>query len=132
MASTKLQAARKRRPGYTQAKAVDDLIRLARVRNIPVMSRPALLTKISVWENGHEQVSDPYRQLFRELYGRTNEELGFPPEPEDGETDELLARLDMARTVDLAIVQGFAQQVDARGASTGSSAVSPSSTAYAA
>lgn len=113
MAPTKLRAARKRRLGYTQAQAVDDLLRLARVHNIPVMGRTALLTKISVWENGHEHVSEPYQRLFRELYGRKSDELGFPPEPEDDETDELLARIDLARTVDLAIVQGFAQQVDA-------------------
>lgn len=112
MVKTKLQAIRLLRPGCTQAKAVDDVLRLAHRRNIPVMSRPALLTKISRWENGHERVGDPYRGLFRELYGRTNEELGFPPEVEDEEAEELLSRLTLARTVDAAIIEGFANQVD--------------------
>jgi tetratricopeptide (TPR) repeat protein len=112
VAKTKLQAARQRIDGYTQQKAVDDLLRLAHTRNIPVMTRSAMLTKISVWENGHEQVSELYQRLFRELYGRTNEELGFPPENEDEEAEELLSRLTLARTVDQGIVEMFARQVD--------------------
>lgn len=112
MSKTKLQAARQRMPGYTQAKAVDELIALARRHNVAAMSRSSLLVKISVWENGREQVSAPYRRLFRELYGRTNDELDFPAEPDDKETDELLSRLAVARTVDPAIIDTFAEQVD--------------------
>ena len=40
-------------------------------------------TKLSRWENGKEQPSEIYRRLFREIYGRTSAELGFPDEPEE-------------------------------------------------
>jgi tetratricopeptide (TPR) repeat protein len=51
--------------------------------------------------------------LFREIYGRTNAELGFPDEPaEEPEAAELRARLAMARTVDLETVEVFRHQVD--------------------
>lgn len=112
MAATRLQAARRQRDNYTQQKAVRDLLALARARNVPVMSEPALKTKISVWENGHERVSEPYRSLFRELYGRTNEELGFPLEAVDEDTEQLRDRLALARSVDAESIALFRQQID--------------------
>ena len=109
---TPLQAAR-RQLGYAAEEVIDLLIKRAGMLNIPIMSRTSLKTKLSRWENGHEAVSLPdYRRLFRETYGRTNDELGFPPEPDDGEADELLSRLAAARTVDAATIALFRQQVD--------------------
>lgn len=112
MSATKLQAARRQRENYTQQQAVRDLLALARARNIPVMSEAALKVKISRWENGHEQVSEPYRRLFRELYGRTNAELGFPPEEIDEDAEQLRDRLAHARSVDAETVALFRQQVE--------------------
>jgi tetratricopeptide (TPR) repeat protein len=78
-----------------------------------LMSPTSLKTKLSSWENGHEQVGLPiYRRLFREIYGRTNEELGFPPDLEDDEVDELRARVAAAKNVDPEIVDRFRRQVD--------------------
>lgn len=65
------------------------LIQRADVLDIPVMAAASLKTKLSRWENGHEAVSEPYQRLFREIYGRANEELGFPPDIEDGDAAEL-------------------------------------------
>ena len=55
------------------------------------MSAASLKTKLSRWENGHEAVGLPeYRRLFRDIYGRTDAELGLPVE-DDGPspTDDL-------------------------------------------
>jgi tetratricopeptide (TPR) repeat protein len=57
-------------------------------------------------------VSGLYWRLFRDVYGRMNEELGFPPEQEDSEAAELWSRLAVARTVDADMVELFRRQVD--------------------
>ena len=113
--ATPLQTVRKTL-GYSAARVLDDLIRRADRRNIPIMGPASLKTKMSRWENGHELPSEPYRRLFREVYGRTNAELGFPDERDaDPEADELRARLATARAVDHETVQVFLRQVnDAR------------------
>ncbi|TWF91651.1 hypothetical protein FHU35_1874 [Saccharopolyspora dendranthemae] len=111
MTGTPLQRVRKQL-GYS----ADGVIRLLRqradVRGVPVMTAASLKTKLSRWENGHEQVSEPYQRLFREIYGRTNEELGFPADEEDDDTAELRARLEMARTVDADTIAVFRRQID--------------------
>lgn len=111
MAATRLQATREQL-GYKASRVIELLIQLGRARNIPVMSATSLKTKLSNWENGRAAVSAPYRQLFREIYGRTNEELGFPPEPEDDDTNELRSRIAVARTVDSDLLDAFRRQVD--------------------
>ena len=88
-------------------------MRRAEKLNFSIMSPASLKTKLSRWENGHEPVSLPeYRRLFRDIYGRTNEELGFPPDNGNDEAEELLAQLSIARTVDAGMVEVFRQQVE--------------------
>jgi hypothetical protein len=111
MAATKLQAVRKHL-GYKAEAAMDMLLTRATQAGVPVMTRTSLKTKLSVWENGHEQVSTPYQRLFRDIYGRTNEELGFPPESIDDEAAELRSRLAIARNIDPQTVDLFRAQVD--------------------
>lgn len=111
VALTLLRAARTAR-GYKQEQVIADIVRLAHVRNVPVMASSSLKTKLSRWENGHEQASEPYRALFRELYGLTNEELGFPVEEVDQGPEELRARLAAARTVDGATVEAFRESLE--------------------
>ena len=75
---TKLQAVR-RELGYPAATVLRLLAERARAHNIGIMTPASLKTKLSRWENGHEAVGLPeYRRLFREIYGRTDAELGFP------------------------------------------------------
>src|SRR2546426_12144087 len=117
MAATNLQAVRRLLDqefgGYSADAVITMLLARAQALNLSVMSPASLKTKLSRWENGHEPVRHPvYRRLFREIYGRTNEELGFPPELEDEEAAELESRLTIARTVDAETVELFRQQIE--------------------
>jgi tetratricopeptide (TPR) repeat protein len=110
--ATKLQAARITQ-GFTQAALIHAMTARAEVLNIPIAATASLATMVSRWENGHDQVTDPgYRRLFRDILGRTNNELGFPEEPEDEGVRELRDRLTIARTVDTATIELFRQQID--------------------
>ncbi|TCO53014.1 tetratricopeptide repeat protein [Actinocrispum wychmicini] len=111
MTGTRLQAVRKQL-GYSADEVIRMLLRRADVLAVPVMSATSLKTKVSRWENGHETVSATYQRLFRDIYGRTNEELGFPPEEDDDDADELLARIAVARTVDAGMIERFSRQVE--------------------
>ncbi|MBA0125550.1 tetratricopeptide repeat protein [Haloechinothrix sp. YIM 98757] len=111
MVATKLQGVRTQL-GYSASAVVRMLLARAEARGIPVMTEASLKVKLSRWENGHEAVSQPYRRLFREIYGRTNDELGFPPEDDDADNEELLDRIAIARSVDGATVELFRRQVD--------------------
>jgi len=98
---------------YTQERLAEFMLRHGRQRNLPIAAKTALLVMISRWENGHDVVTEPmYRMMFREYYGRTNEELGFPPEPLDGASEELRDRILTARSIDAATIDLFRRQVD--------------------
>lgn len=112
MAPTKLKEVRSTLD-YSSNAVISMLLQRAEALNFAVMSPASLKTKLSRWENGHEQVSlAEYRRLFRDIYGRTNEELGFPPESGDDEREELIAQITIARTVDAGTVELFRQQVE--------------------
>src|SRR5882757_9499871 len=106
MAKTRLRAVRDQL-GYSSAEVIRLLQHRASTLGLAIMSPSSLKTRLSVWENGHDAVSDLYMRLFRDVYGRTNEELGFPSEPDDSELLELRSRLTLARTVDAATVALF-------------------------
>lgn len=109
---TALQAVR-HELGYSATRTMDLLVRRAEATGTLIMSRRSLKTKLSRWENGHETVGLPeYRRLFREVYGRTNAELGFPPDDLPGPADDLRARIAVARTVDAGTVATFRAQVE--------------------
>ena len=111
MPATRLQEARRQR-GYSAQDVITMMLQRAKTLGIPVMSETSLKTKLSVWENGRTAVSPTYQRLFRDIYGLTNEELGFPPELDDGEVEELRSRLTIARSVDAGTVALFRQQVE--------------------
>src|SRR4051812_4948463 len=111
---TRLQAVR-HELGYSAATAISLLRKQAAIHHIPIMTAASLKTKLSRWENGHEAVGLPeYRRLFREIYGRTDAELGFPADTTiSAPADELRARLAAARTVDPATIAAFRNQIEA-------------------
>ncbi|MGH3632585.1 MAG: amino acid ABC transporter substrate-binding protein [Mycobacterium sp.] len=99
--------------GYTAAQVIDLLTRRAAALNLPIATKTSLKTQLSGWENGKGVPNKDYQRLFREIYGRTNIELGFPDEPEDDpEAAELRSRLAVARTIDTQTVNLFLQQTD--------------------
>jgi tetratricopeptide (TPR) repeat protein len=111
MARTRLRQVREQL-GYSAQEVIRLTLTRASMLNVPVMSATSLKTKLSRWENGHEAVSQPYQRLLRDVFGRTNEELGFPPEPDDEEADELRARLAVARSIDAETIELFRHQVE--------------------
>ncbi len=110
-ARTKLQAVRFAL-GYSQDDTLRRLRARAAERGLAIASLSSLRTMQSRWENGHGEITEPdYQLLFREVYGRTNEELGFPPEPADDSVTELSERLSAARSIDRATIEIFRRQV---------------------
>lgn len=109
---TRLQAVREE-SGRTQ----EQVVRFFRKRGprigMAVASESALAVMLSRWENGRVEVTDPgYRKLFREFYGRTNEELGFPPDPLSDAVEELRDRLVVARSIGRDTLNLFQRQVN--------------------
>jgi tetratricopeptide (TPR) repeat protein len=115
MTSPKTQLQRVRKIlGYKQVQVVRLLLQHAAAHNLVIATEAALRIMLSRWENGHDRVTDPiYQMLFREIYGRPNEELGFPTEVADESADELRDRILSARSIDAATIELFRRQVDA-------------------
>lgn len=109
---TTLQVARQAR-GLSQAEVITRFLARAQVLRILAPSAAALKTMLSRWENGHDDVvTTDYQRLFREIYGCTNEELGFPADPVDESGAAFREHLVKARTVDAETVDLFRQQVE--------------------
>ena len=73
--TTPLQAARHAR-GWSQARMVWELTRLAKRKGVDTASEASLKTQLSRWENGHV-TPDYYQALLCELFNSTPGELGF-------------------------------------------------------
>jgi transcriptional regulator with XRE-family HTH domain len=73
--TTPLQAAR-HAEGWSQARAVWELMRLAKRKGTKVASAASLKTQLSRWENGHV-TPDYYQALLCELFRSAPGELGF-------------------------------------------------------
>ncbi|GLY51873.1 hypothetical protein Lesp01_55290 [Lentzea sp. NBRC 102530] len=99
--------------GYTQAQVVRFFLARGQQIGSTQATEQSMLIMMSRWENSHVEVTDPaYQRLFREFYGRTNEELGFPPEVENHSAEELRERLIVARSIDPATLDMFQRQVN--------------------
>ena len=83
MVKTRLQAARAAR-GLKQSHVVAELTRRAEIAGLPIASPSSLPILLSNFENGKRAVNEPYRTLFRAIYGMTDDELFAPPGAPDG------------------------------------------------
>jgi hypothetical protein len=112
--STKLQAVR-HQFGWSQARLIAELRVRARAVGIELGSDASLKTGISRHENGRVEPEGDWRRLYRLVYGRTDEELGFhatQPETRGEAAEELTARLAASRGLSLGDVRLMQRQVD--------------------
>lgn len=112
-ADTPLKRAR-RQLGWSAPTVLRKLAQLAAVRGVDLPQADSLKTELSRWENGRHTVGrEDYRRLFCELYGRSATELGFTQDEDlDEDTEELRARLLVARHADAQAAELFRAQID--------------------
>ncbi|MFT9476325.1 XRE family transcriptional regulator [Streptomyces sp. Mo3] len=84
---------------------------------LDVASTASLRVYVSEWENGKRTISARYATILRALLGVTDGELRGTGEPvvslaATGGYDELVSRIDSARTVGLDMVQSFMEQTE--------------------
>lgn len=101
--------------GWSQERLVREIEQYARQRAVDIASTASLRVYVSEWENGKRALSDRYAAILRPILGVTNIELtGEPravPPTTDG-YDDLLQRIDSARTVSQAMVQTLMDQTE--------------------
>lgn len=97
-----LQRERQRR-GWPQTKLADELCKVAASEGQRVPVRETLVSMISRWENGHAEPDVFYRHLLREVYSKTDAELGFsdPVIGRDGSGRVWLSIEDLCRELDI-------------------------------
>ncbi|MFF4013958.1 XRE family transcriptional regulator [Streptomyces sp. NPDC001843] len=84
---------------------------------LTVASTASLRVYVSEWENDRRPISARYAKILRALLGVTDDELSgaavtlTPPAAADG-YDELLGRIDAARSVSLTMVKTFMDQTE--------------------
>ncbi|MFH9893430.1 XRE family transcriptional regulator [Streptomyces luteogriseus] len=111
-----LRAARNARE-WSQERLVREIERHARQHLLDVASTASLRVYVSEWENGRRQISARYAKILRALLGVTDAELtGVPaesgqPVAADG-YDELMGRIDAARSLSLTMVDTFMDQTE--------------------
>jgi transcriptional regulator with XRE-family HTH domain len=103
--TTALQAARHAR-GWSQARVVWELMRLAESKGMKVASTASLKTQLSRWENGHV-TPEYYQALLCEFYNMPPGGLGISSHPqasvpvsEDSNRIDPFANLEWLRTLD--------------------------------
>ncbi|MGR3934948.1 XRE family transcriptional regulator [Streptomyces sp. BRA346] len=94
-----------------------EIERYAKQHLLDVASTASLRVYVSEWENGRRTISARYATILRALLGVTDGELRGADEsavslPMAGGYDELISRIDSARTVGLDMVQSFMEQTE--------------------
>ncbi|MFF2506175.1 XRE family transcriptional regulator [Streptomyces sp. NPDC058067] len=84
---------------------------------LDVASTASLRVYVSEWENGRRQISERYAHILRPLLGVTDAELLGDQEASSqpiaaGGYDELMNRIDSARSVSLSMVKTFMDQTE--------------------
>lgn len=111
-----LRAARSARE-WSQERLVREIERHARQHMLDVASTASLRVYVSEWENDRRQISARYAKILRALLGVTDDELFgkaemlAPSTAADG-YDELMGRIDAARSISLTMVNTFMDQTE--------------------
>jgi hypothetical protein len=100
-----------------QSHVIAELVRRAEASGLPIAAPGSLQILLSNFENGKRAVNEPYRTLFRAIYGMTDEELFGPVEDtadsiEQAEYAELAERIKSARAIDVSTADMLARQTD--------------------
>lgn len=103
--------------GWSQERLVREIERYARQHMLVAASTASLRVYVSEWENGKRAISERYASILRPLLGITDDELFGPQAPsgapaEVGGYDELISRIDSARSVSLTMVKTFMDQTE--------------------
>src|SRR5437763_15455921 len=111
----RLRQARRAR-GWSQARLVYEIEQYARRNTVDVASTASLRVYVSEWENGRRAVSAEYATVLRALLGLTDAELFGESQPAaetlvDG-YEELVSRIESARSVSSSMVSTLAQQTE--------------------
>ncbi|MFI1095001.1 XRE family transcriptional regulator [Streptomyces sp. NPDC020917] len=113
--SERLRAARSAR-GWSQERLVREIQRYARQHLLEVPSAASLHVYVSEWENGRRKLSERYAAILRPLLGLTDDELLGRQEAAGpqavGGYDDLISRIDSARSVSLTMVKTFMEQTE--------------------
>ncbi|MGW3829316.1 XRE family transcriptional regulator [Streptomyces sp. NPDC005071] len=102
---------------WSQARLIHELEQYARRHALEVGSTASLRVYVSEWENGKRSISERYASILRPVLGVTDEELfGRHAAVEvssrvDG-YDDLINRIDSARSVSLTMVKTFMDQTE--------------------
>ncbi|MET8949317.1 helix-turn-helix transcriptional regulator [Streptomyces sp. NPDC004533] len=111
-----LKAARSARE-WSQERLVREIERYARQHMLDVASTASLRVYVSEWENGRRAISARYAKILRALLGITDDELSgraellTPTTMTDG-YDDLMGRIDAARSISLTMVNTFMDQTE--------------------
>ncbi|MFJ5534496.1 XRE family transcriptional regulator [Streptomyces sp. NPDC093261] len=111
-----LKAARSARE-WSQERLVREIERYARQHALDVASTASLRVYVSEWENGRRVISARYAKILRALLGITDDELSgkaellTPTTMTDG-YDDLMGRIDAARSISLTMVNTFMDQTE--------------------
>ncbi|MGI5469463.1 XRE family transcriptional regulator [Streptomyces sp. CA-132043] len=103
--------------GWSQERLIREIERYARQHLTDVASTASLRVYVSEWENGRRPLSDRYAVILRPLLGVTDDELRGAPAaaatpPAVGGYEELIERVDSARSVSKSMVSTFMDQTE--------------------
>ncbi|MFE9256247.1 XRE family transcriptional regulator [Streptomyces sp. NPDC006879] len=110
-----LRSIRKAR-GWSQDRLIFEMERYSRERLVDIAATASLKTYVSEWENGKRAISARYAEILRPLLGVTDAELrGEPEKPAEQQADgyeDLLSRIDSARSISDSMVKTFFDQTE--------------------
>ncbi|MFG2293110.1 helix-turn-helix domain-containing protein [Streptomyces sp. NPDC048603] len=102
--------------GWSQERLIYEMERYARQHLADIASTASLKTYVSEWENGKRPISERYASILRPLLGVTDAELRGEAEklapPQADGYDDLLSRIDSARSIGDSMVQTFLDQTE--------------------